>query len=132
MILPSFSQNTSQSLFPKRLWTGARTISFRIYKLKVALLVIYLFNHDSSKATFFLLNMAFDVLLSTVFVKFEFFVSCNINITRTFFFFFFALCFDVLFYQNLIVLHHGNNSSVIFWHLCQFTLSTIISTMKKW
>ena len=35
----------------------------------VVLLVIYLFNYDSSKATFFMLNMAFDVLLSTVFVE---------------------------------------------------------------
>ena len=33
------------------------------------LLVIYLFDYDSSKSTFFMLNMAFDVLLSTVFVK---------------------------------------------------------------
>ena len=42
------------------------TISFRKYKQKV---VIYLFNDDSSKSTFFMLNMAFDVLLSIVFVK---------------------------------------------------------------
>ena len=42
------------------------TISFRKYKRKV---VIYLFNDDSSKPTFFMLNMAFDVLLSTIFVK---------------------------------------------------------------
>ena len=33
---------------------------------KVVLLVIYLFNCDSSKSTFFMLNMAFDVLSSTV------------------------------------------------------------------
>ena len=44
----------------------AHSISFRKYKRK---LVIYLFNDDSSKPTFFMLNMAFDVLLSTVFVK---------------------------------------------------------------
>ena len=42
------------------------TISFRKYKWKVVLLVIYLFSCDSSKhkSTFFMLNMAFDVLLS--------------------------------------------------------------------
>ena len=33
--------------------------------------VIYLFNHDSSKSTIFMLNMAFDVLLSAVFVKYS-------------------------------------------------------------
>ena len=35
----------------------------------VVFLVIYLFNYDSSKSNFFMLNVAFDVLLSTVFVK---------------------------------------------------------------
>ena len=33
------------------------------------LFVIYLFNYDSSKSTYFMLNMAFDVLFGTVFVK---------------------------------------------------------------
>ena len=33
------------------------------FQRKVVLLVIYLFNHDSSKSTIFMLNMAFDVLL---------------------------------------------------------------------
>ena len=42
------------------------TISFRKYKRKVG---IYLLNDDSSKSTFFMLNMAFEVLLSTTFVK---------------------------------------------------------------
>ena len=49
---------------------------------KVVLLVIYLFIHDSSKSTIFMLNIAFDVLLSAVFVKYnklESFVSFNIN-----------------------------------------------------
>ena len=60
------------------------------FQWKVVLLVIYLFNHDSSKSTTFMLNMAFDILLSAVFVKYsklEFFVSCNIKL--------FALCFHV-------------------------------------
>ena len=42
------------------------TIYFRKYKRKV---VSYLFNNDSSKSTFFMLNVAFDVLLSAVCVK---------------------------------------------------------------
>ena len=54
---------------------------------------VYLFNHDSSKSTIFMLNMAFDVLLSAVFVKYsklESFVSCNVKL--------FALCFDMYFF----------------------------------
>ena len=65
-ILPSFSQNTSRLLLSKRFWKCGSTISFRKYKRKVVLLVIYLFNYDSSKSAFFMLNMAIDVLLSTV------------------------------------------------------------------
>ena len=59
-----FSEYT-RLLFSKRLWKFTSTISFRKYKGKV---VIYLFNYDSSKSTFFMLNMAFDVFLGTVFV----------------------------------------------------------------
>ena len=68
-ILPSFSQNASWLLLSKRLWKCASTISFQKYKRKGVLLVIYLFNYDSSKSTFFIMNMAFDVVLSKVFVK---------------------------------------------------------------
>ena len=50
-------------------WKCASTISFRKYKLKVVLLVIYLFNYDPSESAVFMLNMAFDVHLSTVFIK---------------------------------------------------------------
>ena len=39
------------------------------FQRKIVLLVIYLFNHDSSKPTIFMLNMVFDVILSVVFVK---------------------------------------------------------------
>ena len=39
------------------------------YKQKAMSLVLYLFNYGSSKSTFFMLNMAFDVILSTIFVK---------------------------------------------------------------
>ena len=79
-ILPSFSKNTSRLLLPKSLWKCASTISFRKYKWKVVLLVIYLFNYDSSKSTLFMLNMEFDVLLWN---KLEFFISWNVKITRT-------------------------------------------------
>ena len=55
-ISPSFSQNTSWLLLPKRLWKCESTISFWKYKQKVVLLVIYLFNYDSSKSAFFVIN----------------------------------------------------------------------------
>ena len=55
-ILPSFSQNASRLLLPKRPWKCESTISFWKCKRKVVLLVIYLFNYDSSKSTFFTLN----------------------------------------------------------------------------
>ena len=57
-----FLENT-RLLSLKRLWKCTSTISFQKHKPKV---VIYLFNYDSSKSFFFMLNMAFDVLLSTV------------------------------------------------------------------
>ena len=44
-------------------------IFFKKWKRKVVLLVMYLFNYDSSKSTFFMLNMAFNVLLVTDFIK---------------------------------------------------------------
>ena len=60
---------------------GLKVCEYNFIQQKVVLLVIYLPNHDSSKSTIFLLNMAFDVLLSAVLVKYsklESFVSCNI------------------------------------------------------
>ena len=72
---------------------GLKVCEYNFFQRKVVLLVIYLFNHDSSKSTIFMLNMAFDVLLSAVFVKYsklESFVSCNIKL--------FALCFDMYFF----------------------------------
>ena len=52
-ILPSFSQNTTQLLLQKRLWKFESTISFWKCKRKIVLLVIYLFNYDSSRSIFF-------------------------------------------------------------------------------
>ena len=61
---------THPDYFFRRGFESERTkFSFRKYKQKVVLLVIFLFNYDSSKSTSFMLNVAFDVVLSTVFVK---------------------------------------------------------------
>ena len=67
--LPLFSTNASRLLLPKSLLKCASKISSWKYKQKVVLLVIYKFNYDLSKSTSFMLNMAFDFVLSTVFVK---------------------------------------------------------------
>ena len=72
-IFSSFSKNTSRLLLPKRLWKCVGKIYFRKYKQKVVLLVIYLFIYEfskpaSSKPTSFMLNVAFDFVMSTVFV----------------------------------------------------------------
>ena len=73
---------------------GLKVCECNFLQRKVVLLVIYLLSHDSSKSTIFMLSIAFNVLLSAVFVKnskLESFVSCNIK--------HFALCFPyVLFY----------------------------------
>ena len=72
---------------------GLKVCEYNSFQWSVVLLVVYLFNHDSSKSTIFMLNMAFDVLLSAVFVKYsklESFVSCNIKL--------FALSFDMYFF----------------------------------
>ena len=46
-----------------------KVFQHNFFQWKVVLLVIYLFNHDSSKSTIFMLNMASDVFLRAVFVK---------------------------------------------------------------
>ena len=66
---------------------GLEVCEYNFFQWKVVLPVIY--NHDSSKSTMFMLNMAFEALLSAVFVKYSIFVSCNIKL--------FALCFDMYF-----------------------------------
>ena len=67
--LPSFSKNASRLLLSKRLWKDAIKTSFKKYKQKVVLLVIYLCNYDSSKSTSFMLNVAFYFVLSTFFAR---------------------------------------------------------------
>ena len=87
--LLSFSQNASRLLLPKRLWKWAN----RKYTWKVVLLVIYLFNYNLSKSDLNMWNMAFDVVLSTVFVnKLEFFIYWNTKTTLFFKFLLFSLC----------------------------------------
>ena len=63
------SKNFRNSSYKEKTAGSARvsTLSFRF--LWLWLLVIYMFNHDSSKSTLFMLNTAFGVLLSTVFAK---------------------------------------------------------------
>ena len=78
---------------------GLKVCEYNFFQRKVVSLVIYLFNHDSSKSTIFMLNMALDVLLSAVFVKYsklESFVSCNIKL--------FALCFDMYFFIKFSIM----------------------------
>ena len=67
--LLSFSRNASRLLLPMKLLKCASKIYFRKYKQKVVLLVIYLLSYDFSKSIFLMLNVAFDCVLSKVFVK---------------------------------------------------------------
>ena len=89
---------------------------FQKIKRKVVLLVIYLFNYDSYKSTLFIWHLTFSwvQLLSN---KWEFFVSCNS---------FCSVFWDVLFYKNVIVLHHGEWNIIFYFNICiKFTLFTI-------
>ena len=129
-ILPSFSQNTSQSLLQKKFWACVGLISFGKYKQKVVLLVIYLFNYDSSRSTFFIWHLMFSWVqfLSN---EFKFFVSWKVKVTRTSLFLFCVLILTFL-YKNLIVLHHDDDNFLFYFDMCiKFPLSTIISGIKK-
>ena len=42
---------------------GSKEWQYNFFQRKVVLLVIFLFNHDSSKSTIFMLNMTFDVFV---------------------------------------------------------------------
>ena len=106
-ILPSFSKKASQLLPPKRLWKCASKISFRKYKQKVVLLVIYLFNYDSSTlihhihpCVHFLSN------------KLEFIATQRL-LNRSF-----LVLICTFFDKKLIILRHGDNT-FLFWHLYQ-------------
>ena len=109
-ILPSFSKNTSRLLLPKSLWKCASTISIPLIQLSPCWICNWTFSWVQ-----FLSN------------KLELirFLQCKDykNILL------FALCF----YMYLIVLHHGDDNFLFYFDICiKFTLSLIISTMKKW
>ena len=53
------------------------------------------------------------------------------KITKTFFFSQPVFWYVVLFDKNLIVLHHGDNTGLLFWHLYQTHTLAIILTMEK-
>ena len=110
---------TKKLILPKRLWKCVRTFSFRKSKQKVVLLVIYLFNHDSS-VNFLHFEYGIWRFLEDSFCQINFISSFLAipykdyrNILP------FALCSDMFFFhKNLIVLDHGDNN-FIFWHLYQ-------------
>ena len=111
-------KNVSRLLLPKRLLKCASKISFRKYKQRVVLLVIYLFNNDSCKSTSFMLNVVFDCL-EYGFCQ----VSWNLlqyitKITKTFFFSRPVFWYAVLFDKKLIILHHGDNTFLFYFDIC--------------
>ena len=100
----------SRLLFPKRLWKWASTIYFKKYKRKVALLVIYPFNYDSSKSTFFMLNISFDVLVLTFWVQFLLYkLQTHLS---------FYSVFWCKFFRKVIFLHHGDNNFLFYFYIC--------------
>ena len=97
------------------------------------LLVIYLFNYNSSKSTpCWRCNWTFSwVQFLSNKLKLIRFLRCKI--TKTSFFCSCSVFGYVLFYKNLIVLHLCDNNFLFYFDICiKFTLSSIISTMKKW
>ena len=86
---------------------GLKVCECNFFQRKVVLLEFYLFNHDASKSTIFMLSMAFEVLLSAVFVKLGSFVSCDIKL--------FALCFHMyFFYLKLIILFYCDKNFLLY------------------
>ena len=69
MYFPFILSECDALLLPNRFRKCTSTVSFEKNKRKVVLLVIYLYNYNSFKSTFFILNMVF---FSS---KLEFFVS---------------------------------------------------------
>ena len=127
-ILPSFSRSASRLLFS--LFESVR-VQFLSGNIN-GLLVIYLFNYNSSKSTpCWRCNWTFSwVQFLSNKLKLIRFLRCKITGTS------FCSCsvfWYVIFYKNLIVLHHGDNNFLFYFDICiKFTLSLIISTMKKW
>ena len=113
-ILSSFFKNASRLLPPKRLSNCASKIYFTKYKQKVVLLVIYLFNYNSSKLISLMLNVAFDFVL-------VWFSSVNWNTLQhkgyknILLFLSCVFWYVVLFDKKLIALHHDDIR--LFWNL---------------
>ena len=87
-------------------------------------------NYDSFKSTFFMLNLAFNVLLSNVLVK-QIGILCFLQYRDYKNILLFALFFDMhFFYKNLVVLLYV--IIIFYFDICiKFALWTIISSMKK-
>ena len=103
-----FSQNTSRFLLPKRLWKCVSTISFSSVtycNLPVQLRFIHL--------TFSWVQF-FGILCFLQYIKSQEHLSfCSVFLSH------------VLFYKNLIVLHHGVCNFLFYFDICiKFTLST--------
>ena len=123
----------SRLLFPKRLWKWASTISFRKYKRKVVLLVIYLFNYDSPKSTFFMLNVAFDVRFwrsehSFCYINWNFSFLAIIKLQEHFSF---CSVFWSKFFKKVILLHHGDNNFLSYFDICN-QIRTFNNNLKGW
>ena len=131
-ILPSFSKNTSRLLLPKSLWKCASIISFRKYKRVTCNLPVQL---KFLQVNFLHVEDAIESFLEYSFyqVNWNSFVSCDVKLQEHPSFCSCSVFWYVLFYKNLIVLHHGDNNFLFYFDICiKFTLSLIISTMKKW
>ena len=111
--LLSFSQNVSRLLLPKTLWKCANTLPLRKHKRKVVLLVIYLFNYDSSKPAFFRhLILSWIQFLSNNQIEILRFLQYKALQEYSFFFLslYVLICTfkKYFFWKNVIVLHHGD------------------------
>ena len=105
-ILPSFSKNISQLLLPKSLWKCASTISFRKYKRVTCNLPVQL---QFLQVNFLHVEDAIGQFLSNK-LKLIRFLRCKITGTS------FCSCsvfWYVIFYKNLIVLHHGDSNYIL-------------------
>ena len=95
------------------------------------LLVIYLFNYDLSKSTFFMLNIGFDFSWENVLSnELEFFAPCSIKIARTAFFLFCVLVCTFLWKPNCSP-SWWLKIYTTYWHLYQiYTFSNNLNDEK--
>ena len=107
---------------------GLKVCEYNFFQRKVVLLVIYLFNHDSSKSTIFMLNMTFDVLLSAVFVKCSKLESLSFPVMKSF-----LLCVLICTFFIKRLLFSIMVINIFYFGIwIKFTLSTKTSTRKEW